>query len=451
MTNIFNRNFSNALTIVVVVASSVWATLSLGRAVSHVFQPYAGVDFHSYWYSGHFVRQGSDPYAAFFEGRQPQVPVRYLDGYVASTLPIAQPQLAVVPANTAPIVLVMTLLSYFSWPTAKILWLICNLSFMLVIPWMAIKLWPDKAAIGINRNSLLIALSFWMLLATRFAVVSGQTTLLLFTLMLLALIVVDKNWILSGLALGLALSKYSLSLPIVLFMLFTKKYRVVIVSLLVQLLGLAILCYVSGASPPQVLTSYFRMLILHTDLPGINLSSSLSPLVSSNGLGFIPILLIGLVSTLITAIPVIHWVRCYYSGLSAFNKQLGEFHILNILLLWGLLVVYHREYDVVTWVVFLVLLVYGIADNVWRLSESARNSLKLFAALSIVWLSRPGEIVVDFLLPELTEMWKQLAMRAVTLIITSCLALAIVLLYHLSSQNHKSVFAGRASSLEGVR
>ncbi|WP_298820492.1 hypothetical protein, partial [uncultured Chloroflexus sp.] len=34
--------------------------------------PSGSTDFHSYWYSGHFVRQGTNPYAAYFARQQPQ-------------------------------------------------------------------------------------------------------------------------------------------------------------------------------------------------------------------------------------------------------------------------------------------------------------------------------------------------------------------------------------------
>ncbi|NKQ36716.1 MAG: hypothetical protein HF973_14020 [Chloroflexi bacterium] len=100
-------------------ASIIFALFS----VREVLLPRGSADFHSYWFSGHFLRQGTDPYQAFFDRRVPSVPVHYVDGLTTEQAPVAQPGLAITPANTAPITLLLSLFSWLSWPSAKLLWL----------------------------------------------------------------------------------------------------------------------------------------------------------------------------------------------------------------------------------------------------------------------------------------------------------------------------------------
>jgi len=87
---------------------------------------------HSYWYHGHYVKAGEDPYQAFF------------DGVVTENLPPAQPGLANTPANTAPLVLGLSIFSWLSWTQAKTFWMFINLCLTLLIPGLVIRLLPEK-------------------------------------------------------------------------------------------------------------------------------------------------------------------------------------------------------------------------------------------------------------------------------------------------------------------
>jgi hypothetical protein len=74
---------------------------------------------------------------------------------------------------------------------------------------------------------LVICFAFYGFVGTRVSVGTGQTTLFVFALMLGALLTMSKNWFASGIMLGFALSKYSVALPVFLFMLYEQKYRAI--------------------------------------------------------------------------------------------------------------------------------------------------------------------------------------------------------------------------------
>lgn len=192
---------------------TVWSFISLLAAAltaSNTAALKAGNDFYSYWYRGHFIRQGVDPYESFFENKDLDVPIRYLDSELVYEVshPVGIGPVNAVPANTAPIVLMLTIFSFFSWNTAKILWIFCNLVFSLLIPYFVIVYFR------IGRKELpeiaLVYTLFWGLLSTRQVIGRGQTTLLCFTMILICLLLTGKNW-LAGITLGVALSKYSIA------------------------------------------------------------------------------------------------------------------------------------------------------------------------------------------------------------------------------------------------
>jgi hypothetical protein len=61
--------------------------------ISYIFietgKPLGSRDFHQFWYAGHFIIQGSDPYEAFFAKKPPKLPIEYLDGVTITQYPVA--------------------------------------------------------------------------------------------------------------------------------------------------------------------------------------------------------------------------------------------------------------------------------------------------------------------------------------------------------------------------
>jgi len=142
------------LKVLLLVALAFLAVATLFYSISKTFEAAGGIDLHSYWYSGHFVRQSVDPYRAYLQGLEPSAPVRYLDSSTPVMGTIGQPGLANVPANTAPVVLLLSSLAFFTWPTAKLIWMIINLGLMFLIPGLVIRLLPDDQKLNAYTKAI---------------------------------------------------------------------------------------------------------------------------------------------------------------------------------------------------------------------------------------------------------------------------------------------------------
>ena len=76
------------------VALVMYAALSLAWTVYATFTgPRAGTDLHSYWFAGHLIREGTNPYRGSFLQNEPELPVQYLDGPQGTPGAIRQPTL----------------------------------------------------------------------------------------------------------------------------------------------------------------------------------------------------------------------------------------------------------------------------------------------------------------------------------------------------------------------
>lgn len=302
--------------------------------------PIGGMDFHSYWYSGHFLRQGTDPYQAYLNGQIPDTPVRYLDLPRPVTGQVAQPGLANVPANTAPISLLLSLFSFFSWPTARLLWLLCNLALLLAIPWLLAG-WLKPGQRPAGTDIVFLTALVFALFGTRNSTVNGQTSLLIYALMLASLISAERSPLGSGIALGIALSKYSLSLPVFLLFVLERRWKALFIALLVQVAALLFLSAFTRESPFQVLDAYRQIMLIHADMPGIHLASlfpthSLARKISEVGI------------TLLTMAALVVLGRRKSTGAHQFRFDAFTHNnrlVFDLLVLWTLLVAYHRAYD----------------------------------------------------------------------------------------------------------
>ena len=142
------ERFSRLLLIAAIAGLGLLALLSLRQAILRTGDRDGGIDLYAYWFEGHALRQGSNPYYAYLSGRKPSPPVTYLDGVTQTTGPIGQPGLPTIPTNTAPLSLILFALSFFTWPLAKWLWLWPNLALVLATPPLALKLFPCKHALS---------------------------------------------------------------------------------------------------------------------------------------------------------------------------------------------------------------------------------------------------------------------------------------------------------------
>lgn len=398
----------------------LWALASIAQMFANTLSYSGGADFHSYWYAGHFIRQGTNPYRAYFTGESPSLPVTYLDGEVTRSLPIGQTNLNIVPANTAPFVLVLSIFSFFSWPLAKILWMICNLIFMFLIPWLVVRLFPADKPFSFQAV-LLLHLVFYGLSGTRHTVGMGQTSLIILASMLGALITRHDNRLVSGILLGFALSKYSLALPVFLFFVYKRAWRVLAISATVQIAGLWAIAQISGDSPVLLVQQYTSMLLQHIDDTGINLSN----LIPGNSLLAIVIVSFG---TLVVAGLLANWIRQSSGPPDRPGHALNDFHILTILVLWGLLVAYHQLWDTVAVIFCIALIMHGLDQHLWSLSDRQRLFVTTALAIFVVVASFSAKLITPFS-DKPVMFWVIRIDASVTVALVFMLAMTMWLLY----------------------
>lgn len=331
------RRAARLVLVVLLAAASILAAVR--TAVYLRTDPTVGRDIHGYWYYGHFLRQRQDPYRAFFDDQHPQLPVAYVDGYVEHDALQKPPALTrIAPSNTAPMFLLLSVLSFVSWPTTVALWTALLIGLALALPWLALWLLPFDLD-GLTR--LCIALLFYGMVPTRVAITSGQTTLPVFCLMIAAVLLMQRQrTILAGLALGLALSKYSLAAPALLLILWRRQFGVVLAAAATQLAGVVFIALLGGTDPLSVIRAQFDMFAYHVTLEqtGVDLASALSDntMLKAVTLGL-------LTAALVAALSIIIW----RDRAGRLRTRIGDFWLLSALSMWTLMVAYHRSYDVV--------------------------------------------------------------------------------------------------------
>ncbi len=379
---------------------------ALVRIVSRVQDDQGGVDFHAYWFFGHFVRQGENPYTAFAGYAEPELPITYLDGVTTTTLPVARPGLARTPANTAPLLLLLSLFSWFSWPVAQWMWLAVNLVLMGWTPWLALRLLPASPP---RLVCWWVALAFYGFAGVRVAVWSGQTTLIVFTLMLLAHRAVERHPWLAGLALGVALSKYSLALPLALLWLYRRRWLPLVFALLTQAAGLLIISTLANGDLVQTVRLYWQILLRHTNQPGIHLGGLWPESVTWQ------VVAAAIVSVIVLT-AVWRWGQ-RSPGAAPYTDLL----LLAVLSLGTVLAAYHRIYDVVPVILFLAATAYTLSHPPPWLAARQQAGVALAAAAVAGMLCLPGEVMGRILPASLASLY----LAAANALITAALLLAL--------------------------
>lgn len=334
------------------VLLTVTALFSLGRILT---KPKSGIDFFSLiWYPGHFLWQGADPYAAALEQRVPDLPVRYWDGVTAVefVFPIEP-----MPTNPAPIVLLFSPLARLSWPVAMNVWTLINVALLPVIAWAVASLFRCNL---FSRRGVLLLLILCSLIATREVIETGQTTIVTFACMMVALILAPVNQVLAGVFTGLALSKYSLTFPGVLYLLYRRQYWSVLIGLGVQVLGMFLVAAIGRVSPYHIVAEYMVLMAKHIDMPGLHLRATLL-----EGLGHFATLVLGLFSAGLFAVLAYWHQRARIRGVA--QSEMASITILVIVMQWNLLVLPHRRYDHIAEILFLGMMLLWVWKNPQRL------------------------------------------------------------------------------------
>ena len=82
------------------------------------------------------------------------------------------------------------------------------------------------------------------------------------------------------------------------------------------------------------------------------------------------------------------------------EEEIRDFHLLTILFIWTILVAYHRLYDTLILIFFVILIFKGLArPAIWDLSSRGRNPLLVFMVVFISTILILPARIVDLVLP----------------------------------------------------
>jgi len=336
----------------------------------------SGIDFFSLiWYPGHFLWQHSDPYNAALKKLVPSLPVRYWDGHVATEFTFV---IDPMPTNLAPVVIIFAPLARLSWNNALTVWLVINLLMIPVIIYSIIHLLGCQP---ISWQGLIILLLAYSLIATREALETGQTTIFVLACMLAALVIGTRSQSMGGILLGIALSKYSLTFPGLLYFLCRRWYKGVMISASVPLIGTLLIALVSRVSPHHILAENFQLMLEHIEMPGLHLSATLL-----KNLDPWDIVIVGLFS--LGLLGVISYRLSLRPSCSGFNDQTIALMLLVITMQWNLLALPRRRYDHVAEILFLSLsIIWSERPSPFALTPKQFVGLRVFVGFAAsVWI-----------------------------------------------------------------
>jgi hypothetical protein len=408
------RRVQGYLPWLLVGVTAVMALMSIGRAVTNTLSPGGATDFHQFWYAGHFVLQGVDPYQAFVNRIEPSLPVRYMDGPVVEVGQVAQPGLNRILPNTAPMVVLLSGFALFSWPVAKMIWLFCNLALVLLVPWMVLGIVDPDSRMATSTR-LLVLFVFLAMVGTRSAVGVGQTTLLVFACMLGAVTLAEKRPMLSGILLGIALSKYSVGLAGFIFMLAAGQFLVAGVSLGVQLLGSVVLGLVTGSSVFVITGHYLKWLSWMVNNEGVHLAGAL------RNVGVSPLAIALLVTVIVGSLLTAWAFRRRSIGGTSFVKVAEGLPVFAVFLLWELLAGYHYAYDSLLAIFPIALMLFAVHQRgPWRLVSRERMGLLAVCAVTAAILGLPANLAV-FIWSDWLSVHSRLVTLALVLQIVACI------------------------------
>ncbi len=417
---ITRRPFRELIVYILLFVMSVYALAAFYRVVTNVLVN--SQDYYSYWIDGIDVREGQNSYLVAADNL-PQGAVQFIGGI--HTMP-ATPLGTYGAANTAPLVLLLTPLSYFWFTTARILWMLLNITLALVTPWLVIHLLFGAQPAPLLKA--LIVLIFYCMLPVRNGIGNGQVTTLTFFLMLVALAVYEDHKLVAGIALGFAMGRFSMAVPVFLWMIYKRQWTVLGLVLLVQIAGTALFAIITHSSPLQIVVDQIQTLVLarlSADKEGISLAS----IMPSNAVW-------KLLSFVVLTIPILFVARRAFArstqaeALGTLKTRAEDVWLVGILMLWVTLSVYHSYYDAIVAIVCMGLLISWTVDQNLRTENRLHLTLLvLFLTFTIVLFLVPGTVLTSVLSPSVLTVYLQVitASSTIVLVIIYFLAISIYL------------------------
>ncbi|MGB1249753.1 MAG: hypothetical protein ACPG8W_03905 [Candidatus Promineifilaceae bacterium] len=366
------------------IGLAFYALLTLGRAISNVAHTYGAGDLYIYWYAGHFVREQRNPYLAHLNGEAPTTPVTYLDGATFDKLPPPWITPSAPLTNTSPYVLLLVLLSAVNWYIAK--WSFFLINFVLALLMPRVALWALKLN-WTTADQLTVHLLSFTMLSTRTTLVNSQNSLMILLVILLSLVIYgDGGWRFGrfqrwGVAvlLGLALSKISLVIAIMLLLLTLRQLRPLIIAVIVQIVATAGLGIWTATSPLAILDAHVQIFRTVSAFDGIHLAYLLPAAT-----GPILIATVGLFGWLA------YWSLYHQSILQ--NSQNMRLNLFAILTVWSLLFAYHGPYDAVLLLPVYLYMVDSVRQRAWALTQIEAQAVICLIGAGIFIQLLPGNI-----------------------------------------------------------
>ncbi len=382
------------LQIVLVLVLAPLGILSLFRGVQKAIR--AKCDLEAFWVASVLIVEGKNPYRMFLEEQE-----LLLDQYAVSDRPWA---VCTLPLTERPVYnlpmqpLLMSPLGLLSFSTANVVWLVIQVAMALAIPLLLLGLNPRPPSVAAQVAGVSLFLA-WA--PTRMTLALGQITLLSGLFGFLAVWLVYRRsdwWLLAGVCMGIALSKYTNTWPLLLFLLVHRHYRAAIVAVLTQVAGFLLLSLVTGEAPIDVIGSYFALLrnALGQDLGVISLDGWLN-MVGLRGAAS-ALLAAGAAAVILLTLVLPEYVhkraRDQQMAESAVYRRVRANLFIVTTFLIGFLFVYHRAYDLP--------LLFGYVSLVSSLDlsdEANKQDRRLYfallaaaALLNLVLLSPPSAL-----------------------------------------------------------
>ena len=379
------------------------------------------IDLHSYWNPGRLVLKGMNPYPAVLAGE--------LDA-------IGEAGLANVPANAPLMLLILSPLSALSWSNARLVWMVFNIGLALALPLVISRLVAPTASWWARASIVLV---FWAMLPTRNVISNGQTSLFAIFATLLAVLAVPRSLWLAGLLFGLALSKYSLVLPVTLWFLLLGYPGAVVVALATQVLAGLVLSAVTVTSPVFLASGYYSVATLHTDILG---DLDLASLVTRLGLSSWLTVVGTLIGIVLTVTVLFAWYRPRLTagprqGATS-AKEPASALLLALLLILPLPFVYHRVYDAIVLIMVPIAFISFQSGMIKLKGACDRGDLAVPAALSVAILS--VFLMPRFILVPVWPTWEDVYPLLTTSAAVAAWGLTLWYVWH-TSQVHRHLAA----------
>ena len=285
-----------------------------------------------------------------------------------------------VEANQFPSMLAILIpLTFLEPTTANITWMIINLILTVVIILLSCKLFFNKM-----DTKVLIILACAMLAGTgwRNSIGNGQHTIFSVAFFLIAFWLSErKSCILSGVALAVSYLKYTLTVPLTLYFIYKKRYKEVLVSVIIHLLG-TILCAL-----------WLNESLINMVKKPLEIAASLS------SEGYIDFSSIFHLSSGVGMLVAISFCLALF-GLAVFGEETkyGGNLLFAILSYVALIIIYHRIYDFFIFMIPMGIFVYEWLESRTNAVNSQReNGINMIISVLIFIYANFVQKAIDIL------------------------------------------------------